>query len=215
MQDKHIIFLKHNIFQGDFFAMELLSGFLYLHLDLGDGPTKIRSSNKLLNDGAWHRVIIVRNGHSGNVKVDGDGIDFETPGRDTRLEADGPLYVGGIDMTIGTESMRGHRNAISSKYAKRAAKSVERRWIPPVLWTASLGQGFVGCLRDFSINGRSVDVADYAKRQDSGKLNVSGRFKFINKYYILRWKNISLWIKIICLTLILFSLSLKCFFMFF
>ena len=152
--------------------MELLSGFLYLHLDLGDGPTKIRAANKLLNDGAWHQIVIIRNGRSGNVKVDQVGIDFETPGRDAKLEVNGPLYVGGIDMRVTTGQMREHRISSKSVYNKRVLKNGENHWIPPVLWTATLRQGFVGCFRDLSINGRSVDIADYAKRQDSGEYNI-------------------------------------------
>ena len=149
--------------------MEIFDGFLYLHLDLGDGQTKIRASNKGLNNGAWHHIVVIRNGRSGNVKVDGEGIDFETPGRDVKLEVDGPLYIGGIDMTISAGSIRGHRISSKSIYNRKVSKTNEHRWIPPVLWTATLRQGFVGCFRDLSINGRSVDIAGYAQKQDSGE----------------------------------------------
>ena len=153
--------------------MEMLSGFLYLHLDLGDRPIKIRSSNKVLNDGDWHSVMIVRNGRSGSVKVDGDAIEFETPGRDTKLEANGPLFIGGIDMTKSrTTSGYSGRGGTRQKWNQAKTAKYEHGWIPPVLWTATLRQGFVGCLRDFSINGRSIDVANYAKNQDSGKIRI-------------------------------------------
>ena len=151
----------------------MLSGFLYFHLDLGDGPIKIRSSNKVLNDGSWHSVAIVRDGRSGTVKVDGKAIDFETPGRDTKLESNGPLYIGGIDMTKDRSSSDYRRASNSlSEYSPNKATN-NNYWIPPVLWTATLRQGFVGCFRDFAINGRSVDVASYAKNQDSGKILIS------------------------------------------
>ena len=150
--------------------MEMLSGFLYLHLDLGDGPIKIRSSNKVLNDGNWHSVTIVRDGGSGSVKVDRNTIDFKTPGRDTKLESYGPLYIGGIDMTKDRSPFGYRRESdISSGYFSKNSKH-DTHWIPPVLWTATLRQGFVGCFRDFVINGRSIDVANYAKNQDSGKI---------------------------------------------
>ena len=152
--------------------MELLNGFLYLLLDLGDGPTKIRASNKVVNNGAWHQVFLVRNGRSGNIKVDEDGIDFETPGRDDRLELTGPLYIGGIDMVKGTAPMRTPRKLSNGIHGTWPSKHIEQRWIPPVLWTATLRQGFVGCFRDLSINGRSIDVAEYANRQDSGALSL-------------------------------------------
>lgn len=159
--------------------MEMLSGFLYLHLDLGDGPIKIRCSNKVLDDGDWHAVTVVRDGRSGSVKVDGNAIDFEVPGRDTKLELNGPLYIGGIDMSKDRISSEYDRksdyfypsNKERSGYQLKSTK-YESNWMPPVLWTATLRQGFVGCLRDFSINGRSIDVANYAKNQDSGKIRI-------------------------------------------
>ena len=151
----------------------MLSGFLYLHLDLGDGPIKIRSSNKVLNDGNWHAVTVVRDDRSGSVKVDGNAIDFDTPGRDTKLESNGPLYIGGIDMTKDrSASGYGRGSNTLAEYSPKKARN-NHYWIPPVLWTATLRQGFVGCLRDFAINGRSVDVASYAKNQDSGKILIS------------------------------------------
>ena len=150
-----------------------MKGFLYLHLDLGDGPTKIRASNKVVNNGAWHQVFVLRNGRSGNIKVDDDTIDFETPGRDARLEVTGPLYIGGIDMTKDTAPMQTRRKLSSSIHGTWPSKNIEQqRWIPPVLWTATLRQGFVGCFRDLSINGQSIDVSDYANRQDSGALSI-------------------------------------------
>ena len=44
--------------QGDFFALELVGGHLYLHLGLGSEPLKFRASrhsNHLAN-GEWHKV---------------------------------------------------------------------------------------------------------------------------------------------------------------
>ena len=153
--------------------MELLSGFLYLHLNLGTGPIKIRASNAILNDGSWHQIDIVRNGKEGTVKVDGDDVKFETPGRDDKLEVDGPLYIGGIDMTATAGgSTRGHQASPNYSYGPKSLSNRQSYWIPPVLWTATLRQGFVGCFRDLSINGRSIDVADYAKKQDSGMLSI-------------------------------------------
>lgn len=41
--------------------------------------------------------------------------------------------------------------------------------IPEGLWTAVLQQGFVGCFKDLVMNNEAVDVASYAREQDSGK----------------------------------------------
>lgn len=62
------------------------------------------------------------------------------------LELDGNLYVGGLGPPFSDIP------------------------IPPGLWTAVLQQGFVGCLMDLVMNNEPVDVAAYAREQDSGKL---------------------------------------------
>ena len=49
------------VLQSDFFALELVSGHLYLHLGLGKEPLKFRASrhsNQLAN-GEWHKVISI------------------------------------------------------------------------------------------------------------------------------------------------------------
>ncbi len=40
--------------------------------------------------------------------------------------------------------------------------------LPPVIWSANLRLGFVGCMRDVVVNGRAIDIVDYAQKQDSG-----------------------------------------------
>ena len=57
------------VFQGDFFAIELLDGYIYMHLDLGSGSLKLRASNHRLDDGTWHKVDVVRNRKRGNLQV--------------------------------------------------------------------------------------------------------------------------------------------------
>ena len=41
--------------------------------------------------------------------------------------------------------------------------------LPPTLWTGTLRQGFVGCLKDLFVNGASHDVVTYAHQQDVGE----------------------------------------------
>lgn len=72
-----------------------------------------------------------------------------------KLELDGPLYVGGLD------------------------PSLEPYRVPPVLWTASLRKGYVGCLRDLVINGYTVDIAQFASQQDSGREYIQENVRFI------------------------------------
>ena len=65
-------------------------------------------------------------------------------GESNKLKLQGPLYVGGLDSTL------------------------EDYLLPPSLWSATLRKGFVGCFRDFVANGFSINIAQHAKKQDSG-----------------------------------------------
>ena len=67
--------------QGDFFAVELVNGHVYLHLDLGSGSVKVKATSRRIDDGTWHEISISRNGKSGRVTVDGASTDFVTPGK--------------------------------------------------------------------------------------------------------------------------------------
>lgn len=66
-------------------------------------------------------------------------------GDSTQLDLDGLLYIGGVGAPFAPLT------------------------VPPVLWTGSLRQGYVGCMRDLVINGNPVDIAGYAQQQDSGE----------------------------------------------
>lgn len=52
--------------------------------------------------------------------------------------------------------------------------------IPAGLWTAVLQQGFVGCFKDLVMNNEAVDVANYAREQDSGKWQIPDPLALIN-----------------------------------
>ena len=52
--------------------MELLDGYIYLHLNLGSGSLKLRGSNRKLDDGAWHKVDVTRNRKAGTLQVDAE-----------------------------------------------------------------------------------------------------------------------------------------------
>lgn len=51
--------------RADFFAIELLDGFLYLVMDMGSGSIKIKANNKRLDDGEWCHVDFQRKGRNG------------------------------------------------------------------------------------------------------------------------------------------------------
>ena len=41
------------------------------------------------------------------------------------------------------------------------------------MWTASLALGFVGCVRDLTVQDFPVQLSDLAAEQDSGMFNIS------------------------------------------
>lgn len=54
--------------RADYFAMELMDGFLYLVMDMGSGSIKMKASNKRVNDGEWCHVDFQREGRKGEGK---------------------------------------------------------------------------------------------------------------------------------------------------
>ena len=77
----YLIKIKSPKFQnGHFFGMEMFSGHLYLHLDLGTGHVKIRVSQMRIDDGKWHNFHTERTKQYGKVTLDSQGNDFSLPG---------------------------------------------------------------------------------------------------------------------------------------
>lgn len=68
------------LFQSDLFAIEVYNGHLYVHLDLGAGPSKQRGSRKRIDDGVFHEVVFRRTGRDARITVDGFHTDFKTAG---------------------------------------------------------------------------------------------------------------------------------------
>lgn len=66
--------------QPDLFALELVDGHLFLHLDLGSGPLKVKAPKKRLADGTWHELSVSRAGREGRITIDGASAEFNTPG---------------------------------------------------------------------------------------------------------------------------------------
>ena len=66
---------------GHFFGLELSSGHLYLHLNLGNRSVKIRAHNQRLDDSGWHRIDLERTGRTGRISVDNSHNNFNIPGK--------------------------------------------------------------------------------------------------------------------------------------
>uniref|UniRef100_A0A669DJ05 Neurexin 3b n=1 Tax=Oreochromis niloticus TaxID=8128 RepID=A0A669DJ05_ORENI len=126
----------------DFFAVELLDGGLYLLLDMGSGTIKVKATQAKVNDGSWHHVDIQRDGRSGIISVNSRRTPFTASGENEILDLEGDLYLGGLpDNRVGLV-------------------------LPTELWTAMLNYGYVGCVRDLFIDGRSKDIRQIAQSQN-------------------------------------------------
>lgn len=140
-----------NVSHRDFFGLELLNGHVMLILNLGSSTIKVKSSNKRIDDSQWHSIHVVRNEKQGHIIVDQHKNDFISPGTNTHLDLDDSIYLGGFP-----------------KYT-----SNRLTFHPPEFWSASLFNGFIGCVKQFSINNRLQDIVKYAEKQDSGGVKPS------------------------------------------
>ncbi|XP_047200947.1 LOW QUALITY PROTEIN: neurexin 3a [Girardinichthys multiradiatus] len=133
----------------DFFAVELLDGSLYLLLDMGSGTIKVKATQTKVNDGAWYHVDIQRDGRSGTISVNSRRTPFTASGESEILDLEGDMYLGGLPVD--------RSNLI----------------LPTELWTAMLNYGYVGCVRDLFIDGRSKDIRQIAEAQNGAGIKPS------------------------------------------
>ncbi|XP_022606704.1 neurexin 3 isoform X3 [Seriola dumerili] len=133
----------------DFFAVELLDGSLYLLLDMGSGTIKVKATQTKVNDGAWYHVDIQRDGRSGTISVNSRRTPFTASGESEILDLEGDMYLGGLPVD--------RTNLI----------------LPTELWTAMLNYGYVGCIRDLFIDGRSKDIRQIAEAQNGAGIKPS------------------------------------------
>ncbi|XP_039625111.1 neurexin-1-like isoform X3 [Polypterus senegalus] len=127
--------------KADYFAIELLDGYLFLLLDMGSGAIKMRASNKKVNDGEWSHVDFQRDGRKGSISVNSKSTPFLASGDSEILDLDSEMYLGGLP--------------------ENRADLI----LPPEAWTAFLNYGYVGCVRDLFIDGKSRDVRRLAEVQ--------------------------------------------------
>uniref|UniRef100_A0A3P8QKC2 Neurexin 2 n=1 Tax=Astatotilapia calliptera TaxID=8154 RepID=A0A3P8QKC2_ASTCA len=129
--------------RADFFAIELLDGFLFLVMDMGSGSIKMKASSKRLNDGEWCHVDFQRKGRNGFISVNSQSIPFSANEGSEILDLDGDMYLGGLP------------------------EDRQNLMLPPEVWTASLGLGYVGCVRDLFIDGQSRNLRRLAEIQSA------------------------------------------------
>ncbi|KRY10993.1 Neurexin-1a [Trichinella patagoniensis] len=117
---------------SDLLAVEIFAGHLYFVIDLGSGTSRLQASGRLVADGHWHSVNMTRRWRSGQIYVDNWRVDFSTPGKEKMLDTADVVQFG--------------------------YSVAEARNLPPSVWTATLGRGFVGCLKDVTLDGVSLDL---------------------------------------------------------
>uniref|UniRef100_A0A0N5BL40 Neurexin-1 n=1 Tax=Strongyloides papillosus TaxID=174720 RepID=A0A0N5BL40_STREA len=128
----------------DFIAFEIVDGYLWMILNLGSGIIRLQSNPKRLDDGeTWHNVEMERLGRTGSIIVDGQKTDFSTPGVSANLIIDEPLYLGGAPF---------HQNTYS--YSKQFYTRFSEK-----VWNGNMGKGFVGCIKNFRLNGINVKIS--------------------------------------------------------
>ncbi|KAI5747362.1 hypothetical protein M8J77_013886 [Diaphorina citri] len=132
--------LYFSLLQMDLFSVELVSGHLVLHLNLGSGAIRVKASRSRLDDKQWHEMTLYRDGKEGTITVDGVTTEFVCPGEDTYLDLQGGLYLGG--------------------YAGSFLSSA------PSVWSANLQHGFVGCVQGLHVDGHAIDIVEFARHQD-------------------------------------------------
>ncbi|XP_053538930.1 neurexin 3a isoform X2 [Ictalurus punctatus] len=147
-QDRKAVGSQKNT-KVDFFAVELLDGSLYLLLDMGSGTIKVKATQNKVNDGTWYHVDIQRDGRSGTISVNSRRTPFTASGESEILDLEGDMYLGGLP-------------------ENRAGLI-----LPTELWTAMLNYGYVGCIRDLFIDGRSKDIRQIAEEQNGAGIKPS------------------------------------------
>ncbi|XP_041948032.1 neurexin 2a isoform X11 [Alosa sapidissima] len=135
--------LDRSLPRADFFAMELLDGFLYLLLDMGSGSVKVKASARRINTGEWCHVDFYREGRRGSISVNSHSAPFSANEGSEVLDLDGSVYLGGLPGEWGGLPL------------------------PPDVWSAPLRLGFVGCVRDLFVDGHSRDLRRLAELQSA------------------------------------------------
>lgn len=81
----------------DFIALTIVDGILEFSFNLGNGPALIRGENVRVDDGTRHRALLKRRERDGSMELDGGEVEYSSaPGLLTLLNANGPIYIGGL-----------------------------------------------------------------------------------------------------------------------
>jgi len=132
-------------------AIELVDGILYLVLNLGSGSLRLQATTSPIKDRHWHTVELGLMERRGKLTVDEEMTEFSTPGTSMTLDLgnvfqwiilkyrvdfpDDKIFIGGWSKGVQVKAQ---------------------------VWSRTLGRSFLGCLRDFHLNGRTLNLAQLA-----------------------------------------------------
>nr|XP_061806832.1 laminin subunit alpha-4-like [Nerophis lumbriciformis] len=126
-----LIFYVSDIQEKNFMTLFLAKGRLVYTFNAGDQRVEIWS-NENCNDGAWHNVVLTRDGNMGKLIIDGHTILGESFFvKDTSWHISTPLYFGGVP-------------------PQRARKNIQRNSL----------NSFSGCLKNIQLDGHLLSSAD-------------------------------------------------------
>ncbi|KAM3861119.1 laminin subunit alpha-4 [Diretmus argenteus] len=127
-----LIFYVSDVQEDNFMALFLAHGKLIYTFNVADQRVKIKSYEKY-NDGAWHNVILIRDGNMGRLIIDGlTVLEDSAQGSNVSWHVSSPLYVGGVP-------------------PGRAHKNIQR----------NSAYSFTGCVKNLQLDGQRLSsVAD-------------------------------------------------------
>lgn len=126
---------------SDFFALEVVDGYLNLVLNQGSESIRIICRSQPVSDGKPHNVYFEYEGSRGYITVNGQKEVFASLSRLDRFDLDGSLSIGGVN------------------------KNVDSATLPRELWVGMLGNGYVGCLLEMVMDGNKIDLVTAAQIQ--------------------------------------------------
>uniref|UniRef100_A0A7N6BTP4 Slit homolog 2 (Drosophila) n=1 Tax=Anabas testudineus TaxID=64144 RepID=A0A7N6BTP4_ANATE len=120
---------------NDHIAMELYRGRLRVSYDTGSYPPSAIYSAETVNDGSFHAVELLASDQTLSLSIDGGPPkSINSISKQSTLNIDSPLYLGGEDLTSGGLSALQHSSGGRN------------------------GTSFHGCLRNLYINGKLQDL---------------------------------------------------------
>ncbi|KAG7508232.1 laminin subunit alpha-4 [Solea senegalensis] len=137
-----LIFYVADAQEDNFMALFLAHGKLVYTFNTADQKVKIKTDEKY-NDGAWHNVIVVRDGSKGQLIIDGlTVLEDRVQESNTAWNVSSPLYVGGVPPGKAQKNIQ--RNSVYSFTGCLKNLQLDGRWLSSVSKTYAVTPCFDG-----------------------------------------------------------------------